>query len=143
MFKQRMPRNVVWFERIAYLAWALSVIQCLFEWKDLMQSFPGETAWVGPAVLIPCIVAEAWWIWLIARRRKNWARWISVVVLVLVLPGYYIFLKNEFQNAPAHAPIALLGAILWYVPFCFLFVGDAPAWFKPQPQTPTEPDPPQ
>jgi hypothetical protein len=115
------------------LAWAFAVILSLFEWRILAQGLPGDTAAAWLAAFILLLGAEAWWIWLIARRRKNWARWISVVVLVVAFPGYIYFLVTKFQNTPILASAYLLDAILWYVSFYFLFTGDAQAWFNRQP----------
>jgi hypothetical protein len=133
MPQQVMPKNIVRFERIAYAACVLALIQSLADWRTVVQSLPGNTVWAWLVAFILIFGAEAWWIWLIARRRKNWARWFGVVVLVLALPGYIYFLAAKFQDAPLLAYACLLDAILWYVSFYFLFTGDAPAWFKRQP----------
>jgi hypothetical protein len=134
VLQQTMPRNVVRFERIVYLAWALAVILWLLEWRS--RALPKDVAGGWLTMFTVLMGLEAWWIWLVARRRKNWARWTSVVALVVSLPGYFYFLTAKFQDSPIFAFAYLLDAILWYVPFYFLFTGDAPAWFKPQQGTP-------
>ena len=93
------------------------LIQSLADWRTVVQSLPGNTVWAWLVAFILIFGAEAWWIWLIARRRKNWARWFGVVVLVLALPGYIYFLAAKFQDAPLLAYACLLDAILWYVSF--------------------------
>ncbi len=140
MPQRAMPNNVARFERIAYAAWALAIVLTLHEWRTLAENLPGNTAWVWLAVFILLFGVEAWGIWLIARRRKNWARWTGVVVLVIALPEYIYFLTTQFQNAPILASVHLLDTILWYVPFYFLFTGDAPAWFRRESVTPIAPE---
>jgi len=142
MPQKARPDNVVRFERIIYVAWALAVILTLYEWGALSQGGSGTAPWIWMAELILILGGEVWWIWLIARRRKNWARWTGIVLLVIAFPNYLYFLTAKFQTAPILASAYLINTVLWYVPFYFLFTGDAPAWFKPQPVASTTPEPP-
>ena len=78
----------------------------------------------------------ALFVWLIARRHKNWARWAFLVMYVLGLP---ILVLNEFELAPT-TPLAatlVVGQCFLQAYSLFLiFTGDAKDWFKAASPTP-------
>jgi hypothetical protein len=68
------------------------------------------------------------WIWLIARKRQNWARWISLTILGL--PNLIWDFEERFRlNAPA-AIVYQAGAASLVVAVLLLFRRDARDWFS-------------
>jgi hypothetical protein len=68
-------------------------------------------------------------IWLTAFRRQNWARWIFVIMFVLGLPAYALTFRTIFDT-PVQAGISLFQLALEIASLCFIFSGNAVAWFK-------------
>jgi hypothetical protein len=70
------PGRVLWFERLFYLSAALSLVRFLLDRPDHMPT-------VSFVVLYILLMLQLLLIWLTARRRKNWARWVLLVFFVL------------------------------------------------------------
>jgi len=73
------------------------------------------------------------WIWLIARKRKNWAQWISVALLVAALPHMILDADIKFQASPAAAVAFYVVYLIWAVAISLLFAPDARGWFRQKP----------
>lgn len=126
-----MPRNVIRFERLMYLALGISVVaallypspytQRLFARSPLANIVAGYAAVTGLYIL---------GIWLIARRRMNFVRWASIIGFVIGLP---FGLKDAFENYqtnPMGSGAIVIEDMLQGVAFCFVFSGDARPWFR-------------
>jgi hypothetical protein len=70
------PGRVLWFERLFYLSMALSVIRFVITWPDHMPV-------VGFLAVYALLVLQLVLIWLAARRRKNWARWVLLIFFLV------------------------------------------------------------
>ena len=80
------PSNVRRFEQLMYLSIAIGVVNTALDWDRLVAMVHG----VGGAVFILFIDGFVFGvmillIWLVARRAKNWARWVQ---LGLFLSGF-------------------------------------------------------
>lgn len=65
----RPPGCVLWFERLFYISALLSAIGIAFDWAKGMNS-------VAAAAMSALLALQLMLIWLAARRRKNWARYL-------------------------------------------------------------------
>lgn len=75
------------------------------------------------AVLLP-------FFWLAVWRRKNWARWLLLVVFVASNPIFLI--PSWTQLPPLIIGMGCLSLLMEAAAFYFLFTGDARGWFKVQ-----------
>lgn len=124
-----MPTSVVWFERLAYASLGLGFVALALDYDNLSRLAP-PAALVG--VLLLTIAAMALLIWLIARQRQGWARW---VLLALFLIGLPYFFTNLLRQSLVSVPVSLLQTVLQGVALFYVFTGDARPWFvRPQPQ---------
>ena len=123
-----MPGNVVWFERLAYVSLALALLVVALDFDNVAKAAPAPIL-VG--ALLFAIGLTALLIWLIARRRQNWGRWLFLALFVLGLP---YFVGNLMRQSLLSVPISLLQAVMQGVALFFIFTGDAKPWFdRPQP----------
>ncbi len=79
------------------------------------------------AIIVPLMVLL---VYLIARRRKNWARWLLAILFVVGLPGSIPAVTDALAFNP---PVAfLMGAqiLTQLVALIFVFTGNARDWFS-------------
>lgn len=131
-----MPRNVIIFERLMYASLSIGLLNLILDASrqaDLpeVQAVGGLPFVAGVALATLGIILLL--IWLIARKRKNWARWVFAAMFVL---GLWPTLQNLSVLLSANPPVALLSVaqiVIQMAALFFVFTGDAPPWFeKPQ-----------
>jgi hypothetical protein len=83
--------------------------------------------------LIACVFAvQLLWIWLIARKRQNWARWISLVVMVLGIPFEVLGFDERMRFNAASAVASYVAFVIWLMSVLLLFRRNGRAWFAGQ-----------
>ena len=132
-----MPKNVQRFEWLLYSAIALGLLSLLRNPSALAPILALESTNVF--LFAYFIVAFASveilfvvFIWLTARRRKNWARWTLVLFFAAGIP----FEIYQMANEKDHVTVVIVAAIssMHGLAYFFIFSGDARPWFR-QPQT--------
>src|SRR5262249_28202342 len=120
-----MPVNIVRFERLAYVSMVIDIIVNLSDKTNYEDISP-----YGVGAIMAVIAAiEFFVIWSIARRRKNWARWVYAVVPLLGVAGD-VWSIVTFSVTPVIALLSALTSVLvLYCVYC-LFTGDGPGWFQ-------------
>src|SRR5215468_9720717 len=78
-----LPRNVLWFEVLLYASLMLDALSVAFHDRTpsariTEQMILAETALNGCMILL-----LLYFVWLAARKRKNWPRWVLVAALAL------------------------------------------------------------
>ena len=131
------PKNVVRYERLAYLAVALTFASMPLNWTTLNKYLASQPI-VYPIALVSILGLQIAWIWLIARKRKNWARVTSLVLLVAgILSEFFSVTERIAVSVPAAVAYYFV-YVVWIAAMYFLFTGDAPAWFRQQSQSDVE-----
>ena len=118
-----MPTNIIWFERLAYASLVLGLLVGALDFGTLSEVGLPATV-IGIAV--GSIALMSLLIWLIARRKQNWARWLFLTFFLLGLP---FFLMNLPEESILDALLAVLQAILQGAALYLVFTGDAKAAF--------------
>jgi hypothetical protein len=77
-------------------------------------------------LFVVSIAAQLIWIWLVARKRQNWARWISLIMVMIGIPVAF------WDNTERLQFLNPISAIFWYAGYfvdlisvMVLFRGDA------------------
>ena len=126
-----MPKSIMLFERVAYLALLLGLTSDALNWSAVTEAYSQEPI-TSLLVQVISFGGQALFIWLIARKRKNWARWVWIVVIfsgAAIIVFARIFLPT--------APLSLAGTIASYLVFLtsllstyFLLTRESGAWFR-------------
>ncbi|MBW7968821.1 hypothetical protein [Bradyrhizobium sp. BR 10289] len=110
------------------MAVALSAVSAATDWVDVVKYYRQQP--IAYPIVVACVFAlQLAWIWLVARKRRNWARWISLVLVVLAIPGEIIVLDERFRFNAAMAIVSCVTVAVWVVAVVLLFRRDARAWF--------------
>ena len=122
------PASVLWYERLAWAAVALSALSAAADWTVLIKYYNQEPFFY-PIVVAGIFAVQLLWIWLVARKRKNWARWISLVLVVLAIPSEILGFDERFRFNAAMAIASCTALVVWTVAVALLFRRDARGWF--------------
>jgi len=120
-----MPPNVTRFEQLMYLSLGIGIINAALQYQDLSAQ-AGFTLFVQAFVLGISIL----FIWLIARRHTNWARW---VLLIIFLPGvvaYIPLLSGMLQTNLLSGILSIIQFFFQGIALYLVFTGNSGAWFK-------------
>ena len=128
-----MPKNVVLFERLMYTSLCIGLLNLILDGSRQAASPDVEklggysfVAMVAIATLGILLLL----IWLIARRGKNWARYLFTAMFAL---GLWPTLQNISTLLEANPPVALLCVaqiVIQLAALYFIFTGDARSWFE-------------
>jgi cell division protein FtsW (lipid II flippase) len=124
----KIPRNVLRFEVLLYSSLILDALSVAFQDRTPSADMTESTIAVATVLAAGLILLLFYFVWLAARRRKNWPRWVLLATLVLsVISLFQIVDENGLQidSAIEVVSCALTAAGLW----CS-FTGDAQGWFN-------------
>lgn len=129
-----MPKSVALFEKAGYLAVLLGIASGFINYPVAMK-VPGATLGMFVTTFVISISLEVLLIWLIARKRKNWARWVWIVLIGVgtALAVLLSFVHPTQQNGVAGAAAYYLTYILSIASAMYLLRPDARAWFRQTP----------
>ena len=130
-----MPSNVAWFERLMYGALLLSLVSGYLVAQNEVASVADE-AGLPAAVLFGLVVAIAiiifaiWvlFIWLAARRRKGWARYVLAALFVIGLV-FYVRGYAAIVERPVEGLVNGVQLVMELVALVLVFTGNAREWF--------------
>lgn len=131
-----MPSTVAWFERLMYTALGLGCFNVILGYPHLSED-PRISALGADFPLIFVIVflvfslpLAVWWIWLIARRRKNWARWTQLVLFIVSLPFVISTAATMLSTEPVVGALSGLAGALQSAALVMVFSGESRDWLK-------------
>jgi hypothetical protein len=113
------------------LGWAvvaLSAVSAATDWAVIIKFYNQEPV-VYP-IVVACIFAmQLFWIWLVTRKRQNWARWTNLVLVVLAIPSEILGFGERFRFNAAMTIVSCAALVVWAVAVALLFRRDARGWF--------------
>ena len=126
-----MPSNVARFEQLMYLSLGIGVIVAALRWSPNVAQ-AAALGGVGLVLFVQAFVLAFMvvFIWLVARRHKNWARWLLLILSVLGLPGYLRMLVPLLRFDPVAGTLSLAQDLAQVVALLLIFTGNARAWFE-------------
>ena len=123
-----VPRNVLWFEVLLYLSLTLDAVSVAFQDRTPKADMTAQMVNVATVMAGGLILLLVYFVWLAARRRKNWPRFALAAALALsVLSLVQVIGENgvQFDSGIEVISCALTAAGLY-----FSFTGDAVGWFN-------------
>jgi hypothetical protein len=130
----KQPSNVAHFEQLMYLSLAIGLINSALTWNhSVAQAFKLGGAYFVLFIQIFVFAFIVMFIWLIARRRKNWARWVLLVLFVLGIPASVRLIGQWLRLEPLVGALSVVQSLLQVVALVSVFTGNARDWFKRTP----------
>ena len=123
------PESVVWYERLAWAAFAAGLASAAATPATLAKYYDRYPI-SYPIVITVVLAGQLLWIWLVARKRQNWARWISLIVVLLAIPNAIWDIEERFELNPVAAIFYYPAFAISIVSVMLLFRGDAREWFS-------------
>jgi uncharacterized membrane protein HdeD (DUF308 family) len=121
-----MPKSVVLFERLAYAALTFEVLAILIDPLNRAEwGLAGSLLVAAISILITTLI-----IWAAARRRKNWARYLYVVLGVIGMASTIWSFTDEGQSMWVH--VINVAADLCFIAAAYhAFMQASRPWFHP------------
>ncbi len=123
-----VPRNVWWFEVLLYLSLTLEAQSIAFADRTPSRDMTEQMITVTTLMAAGVILLFVLFVWLAARRRKNWPRW--VLAAVLVLQAISLVQAVSEKGVEFDSVIAMVSCALMATGLYFSFTGDAQGWFN-------------
>ena len=123
-----VPRNVLWFEVLLYLALTLDSVSAAFRDRTPKAEMTAPMIDVDTVMAAGLILLLVYFVRLAAQRRKNWPRWVLTAALVLsVISLVLVIGQNGVQF---ESGIEVVSCTLAATGLYFSFTGDAVGWFN-------------
>jgi hypothetical protein len=123
-----LPRNVLRFEILLYMSLSLDALSVAFQ-DRAADADATDSLVMASAVLAGCtILLLLYFVWLAARRRKNWPRWVLAAALVLsIISLFQVIGTNGLE---LDSGIEIVSCVLTAAGLYFSYTGDAQGWFN-------------
>ena len=123
-----LPKNVLRFEVLLYLSLTLDALSVAFQDRTPSAEMTESMITVATVMAACLILLLVYFVWLAARRRKNWPRWALFAALVLsVISLVQIIGETGLQF---DSGIEIVSCVLTAAGLYFSFTGDAQGWFN-------------
>jgi hypothetical protein len=124
------PRAIAGFELLWVLSLAMGVIQSAAGWRQLTMR--GNMAFIlGVQIITFSIILLL--VLLVSRARRNFAKWILVILFVSGLPAIYqAFKSGHVAGIPV---VSATQTLAQAVALILLFTPDARAWLRDRTRT--------
>ena len=120
-------RNVLLFEIMLYLSLMLDAVSVAFQDRTPDAGVTSSTITIATAMAGFLILLLLYFVWLAARRRKNWPRWVLAAALLFSVGSLWQALGEsglELDNG-----VEIVSCLLTAAGLYFSFTGDAQDWF--------------
>jgi hypothetical protein len=129
--QKHLPLNVARFEQLMYLSLGIGAIVTMLRWNQTV-ALAGPVGGASFVLFVDTFVLAfmVLFIWLVARRHKNWARWSLLITFILGLPAGLLAL-GSMPFHPIAGVLSLAQVALQAIALILIFTGSARAWFRP------------
>ena len=121
----KIPRNVLRFEELLYASLMLDTLSVAFQDRTPTAELIEQMILIVAAAVI---LLQVFFVWLAARHRKNWPRWVLAAALLLsVITAFQVIGENGLE---LYSSIGIVSCALTAAGLYFSFTGDARGWFN-------------
>ncbi len=122
------PRNVFRFEVLLYASLMLDALSVAVQDRTPTANMTEQMIMANTLIGGGMILLLLYFVWLAARRRKNWPRWVLAAALVLsVISLLQVIGANGFE---LDSVIEIVSCVLTGAGLYYSFTGDAKGWFN-------------
>jgi uncharacterized BrkB/YihY/UPF0761 family membrane protein len=123
-----LPRNVFWFEVLLYASLMLDALSVAVQDRTPTAEVSEQMIMANTLIGGGMILLLLYFVWLAARRRKNWPRWVLGAALVLsVISLFQVIGASGFE---LDSVIEIVSCVLTAAGLYYSFTGDAKGWFN-------------
>ena len=143
---EEMPKPVWWFEKLMWGSLLLIGLIGPLDWNRLLSKavHQGANAHIPDSLLtaefkaasvvmfcsaVAIVLLLLTLVWLIARRRIGWVRWLVGVMFVLGLPSVFADLPAAFSVSPIVAVLKTAQMVLQMAALVLIFLPSARPWY--------------
>jgi peptidoglycan/LPS O-acetylase OafA/YrhL len=123
----KLPRNVLLFEILLYLSLMLDALSVAFQDRTPGADMTSSMIAVATALAGCLILLLLYFVWLAARRRKNWPRWVLAAALLFSIASLWQVIGEN--GLELDSGIEIVSCMLTAAGLYFSFSGDAQGWF--------------
>ena len=124
----KIPKNVLWFEALLYASLMLDALSVAFQDRTPTAELTEQMILAATMVAGAMILLLVYFVWLAARQRKNWPRWVLAAALLLsVISLFQVIGENGLE---LDSSIEIVSCVLTAAGLYFSFTGDARGWFN-------------
>jgi len=122
-----VPRNVLLFEIMLYLSLMLDALSVAFQDRTPDAGVTSSTITIATAMTGLLILLLLYFVWLAARKRKNWPRWVLAAALLFSVGSLWQAIGE--LGLELDSSIEVVSCLLTAAGLYFSFTGDAQDWF--------------
>ena len=123
-----LPRNVFLFEVLLYASLMLDSLSVAVQDRTPTRDTTDQTIMAGTIIDGGIILLLLYFVWLAARHRKNWPRWVLAAALVVSMMALFqVIGENGLELDSA---IEIVSCVLTAAGLYYSFTGDARGWFN-------------
>jgi hypothetical protein len=123
-----LPRNVLRFEILLYASLMLDALSVAFGDRTPREDMTDSMIMTEAVLSGFVILLLLYFVWLAARRRKNWPRWVLAAALVLSVIS--LFQVIGIKGVEFDSGIEIVSCVLTAAGLYFSYTGDALGWFN-------------
>jgi peptidoglycan/LPS O-acetylase OafA/YrhL len=123
-----VPNNVLRFQILLYMSLMLDALSVAFQDRTPTADMTDSMIMGSTILAFGMILLLLYFVYLAARQRKNWPRWVLAAALVLsVISLLDVIGTNGLELDSA---IEIVSCVLTALGLYFSFTGDAKGWFN-------------
>jgi uncharacterized BrkB/YihY/UPF0761 family membrane protein len=123
-----LPRNVLRFEILLYASLMLDALSVAFGDRTPREDMTESMIMTESVLSGFVIILLLYFVWLAARRRKNWPRWVLAAALVLSVISLFQVIGGK--GVELDSGIEIVSCALTAAGLYFSYTGDAQGWFN-------------
>jgi hypothetical protein len=123
-----LPRNVLRFEILLYVSLMLDALSVAFQDRTLRADVTDSMIMTEAVLSGFIILLLLYFVWLAARHRKNWPRWVLSAALALSVIS--LFQVIGAKGVELDSGIEIVSCVVTAVGLYFSYTGDAQGWFN-------------
>jgi len=123
-----LPRNVFRFEVLLYASLMLDSLSVAVQDRTPTADMTDQMIMAATLVAGGMILLLLYFVWLAARHRKNWPRWVLAAALVLSVISLFQVIGEK--GIELDSLIEIVSCTLTAAGLYYSFTGDAQGWFN-------------
>jgi len=123
-----LPRNVFWFEVLLYASLMLDCVSVAVQDRTPAGDITEHVIMVNTAFAGGIILLLLYFVYLAARQRKNWPRWVLAAALALSVISLILVIGE--RGLELDSVIEIVSCALTALGLYYSVTGDAKGWFN-------------